>query len=307
MTSVAILANPANADAGRLAASAADWLISRGHQARTLLVGEPARAGEKGLATASDASDLGGIDVALSIGGDGTFLRLVSLAYPTDVPILGVNFGRLGYLLHVQPADLEEALAAAVSVDLRIEERTVLAVRVDGDLTVAPSGDEFALTDQGTKANGASGRWWLALNELVAEKTVPGHTVSLATAVDREPFLVYVADGVLVATATGSTAYNLSAGGPALAPGLGSVVLTPIAPHLGFDRSVVLQGDQEVSITVLESRPAILVVDGREVGRVDPGGTISCRAARRPVRFVAFGKQGFAGRLRTALADGRGR
>ncbi len=290
MATVGILANPHNEQAGKLAAAAAEWLISHGHHPRTLAAGE-----------------LDGIDFALSIGGDGTFLRLVSLAYPERIPIMGVNFGRLGYLLQVQPDDLNKALAAAVSGQSKVEERTALEVRVSGDVVLAESGTEFAFFDgDPTSAAGdPDQRWWLALNEVVAEKTVPGHTVRLATALDRDPFLVYAADGVLVATATGSTAYNLSAGGPVLAPGLRSMVVTPIAPHLGFDRSIVLEGDQEVSITVLETRPAVLVVDGREVGRLAPGGTVTCRAARHPVRFISFGQERFAGRLRTALVDGR--
>ena len=163
-------------------------------------------------------ADLAGADLAVSLGGDGTFLRLVPLAYAAGIPVLGVNFGRLGYLLEVEPGRFQEALGRALAGDVALEERTVLAVTVKGDLAPAP-GDDRSLPGDGA-GDGWDGRWWVALNEMVTEKTVPGHMVHLSTAIDGEPFLTYKADGVLVATPTGSTAYNLSAGGPVVAPRL---------------------------------------------------------------------------------------
>jgi NAD+ kinase len=218
------------------------------------------------------------------------------------VPILGVNLGRLGYLLPVEPSDLQRVLRDALVGEVALEERSALAVRVSGDLELVSGGEPLAM---GGAAAASEDRWWLALNELVVEKTVPGHTVRLASAINGEAFLTYVADGLLVATPTGSTAYNISAGGPVVSPRLRALLLTPIAPHLGFDRSIVLDESQTMSITVLDRRPAVLVIDGREVGRLRPGAIIECKTAEKPVRFVAFGNHGFGTRLRTTLAADR--
>ena len=300
---VAILANPAHEEAGRLAAETAAWVTAAGHQARMLLIGGPGHVQEDGAQVPLSGVELDGVDLAVSLGGDGTFLSLIPLAYAADVPILGVNLGRLGYLLPVEPADLQRVLRDALEGEIALDERSALAISVSGDLELV-DGAESSVVATGAPTQE---RWWLALNELVVEKTVPGHTVRLGTAINAEAFLTYVADGLLVATPTGSTAYNISAGGPVVSPRLRSLLLTPIAPHLGFDRSIVLDESQVMSITVLDRRPAVLVIDGREVGRLAPGATVECRTAEKPVRFVAFGSGGFGTRLRATLAANRDR
>jgi NAD+ kinase len=301
---VAILANPEHDEAARLAAETAAWVTEAGHQARMLMIGDPGHLREDGAQVPLSGGELAGVDLAVSLGGDGTFLSLIPLAYAADVPILGVNLGRLGYLLPVEPADLKRVLRDALEGEVALEERSALAIYVSGGLELV-AGAESSMAQGG--APDAPDRWWLALNELVVEKTVPGHTVRLATAINGEEFLTYVADGLLVATPTGSTAYNISAGGPVVSPRLRSLLLTPIAAHLGFDRSVVLDESQAIAITVLDRRPAVLVIDGREVGRLATGATVECRTAEKPVRFVAFGNHGFGTRLRTTLAAGRDR
>lgn len=302
MAVVAILVNPARPDAATLATETVSWLDRRGHEARLFRLAAAERA--EGRVPAGDLSgaDLSGADLAISLGGDGTFLRLVPLAYAAGLPILGVNFGRLGYLLPVAPADLTPVLERALDGDSAIEERIVLAVTVEGTLTPA-SGDDRSLAGDG-QICAADGRWWVALNEMVAEKTVPGHMVRFSTTVDGEDFLSYQSDGVLVASPTGSTAYNLSAGGPVLAPGLPAMVLTPVAPHLAIDRSVVLRADQVATIRVLPGRPAVLVIDGREAGRLAPGSSVVCRVAPDRLRVVCPAERGFAGALRRALTLG---
>lgn len=302
MAEVAILVNPGRPDAASLAGETARWLDDHGHRARLLRLAPADRA--EGRVPTGDLSgaDLSGADLALSLGGDGTFLRLVPLAYAAGVPILGVNFGRLGYLLEVEPADLMPALERTLAGGARVEERIMIAVTVDGVLTPA-AGDDRSLPGDGELCS-ADRRWWVALNEMVAEKTVPGHMVRFSTAVDGEELLAYQADGVLVATPTGSTAYNLSAGGPVLAPRLPAMVMTPVAAHLAIDRSLVLRADQVATVTVLPGRPAVLVIDGREAGRLTPGSTVVCRVAPAPLKMVYPGDRGFAGPLRRALSLG---
>ncbi|MGP8060578.1 MAG: NAD(+)/NADH kinase [Acidimicrobiales bacterium] len=298
MTTVALLVHPTRPEAARLAGEAVTWLEARGHVARLLSV--PGFAPEAGgVSGGPESSDLAGSDLAVSLGGDGTFLRLVPLAYRAGVPVLGVNFGRLGYLLEVAPDRFLASLARAVAGDVAIEERTVISVSVDGGLTDAATGDRSATV----RADG--GRQWVALNEMVVEKTVPGHMVALATTIDGEPAFTYQADGVLVATPTGSTAYNLSAGGPILSPRFAAMILTPVAPHLSIDRSLVLHPDQVVTVAVGKARPAVLVIDGREIGELCPGAEVVCQVAPTPLRVVTLGERGFAGLLRSTLAPGR--
>jgi NAD+ kinase len=302
MATVAILVNPARTDAAQLASTTVEWLEHMGHSARLLRLAPSDRAEGKVPAGDLEGADLTGSDLAVSLGGDGTFLRLVPLAYRAGVPVLGVNFGRLGYLLEVQPDGLFEALERALSGAAPLEDRLVLAVTVSGGLTAA-AGDDRSLRGDGVVCPDGE-RWWVALNEMVVEKTVPGHMVALATEVDGEEFLSYKADGLVVASPTGSTAYNLSAGGPVLAPNLPAMVLTPVAPHLAIDRSLVLRADQEATVRVLPPRPAVLVVDGREAGRLSPGAEVACRVAPGWLRVVCATERSFAGRLRHALTRG---
>ncbi len=304
MATVAIFANPVNDAAAQLARDAASWLHAEGHVVRTLLLGLSDVIDEDGTERPIGHVSLSGVDLAVSLGGDGTFLRMMPLAHSHSVPILGVNFGHLGYLLQVQPPDVETALARALLGDVELEERSVLKVTSDGAHIAVDPFDPGRLLSEEPEGRG---REWLALNEVVIERTYPGHTVRFSTDIDGQPFLRYVADGVLVATPTGSTAYNLSAGGPVLAPKLRSLVVTPIAPHLGFDRSVVLDADQSVTVSIDGVRPAVVVIDGRTVARVPPGASINCRTDAEPVRFVSLAHQGFGALLRSTLAGERDR
>jgi NAD+ kinase len=229
---------------------------------------------------------------------------MIPLAHASGVPILGVNFGHLGYLLQVEPPDLETALARTLSGDVVLEERWALTVTSDGGQIPVDEQDPSIVLAEGPEGTVRS---WLALNEVVVERTYPGHTVRFTTDIDGQPFLKYVADGVLISTPTGSTAYNLSAGGPVLSPRLRSLVVTPIAPHLGFDRSVVLDVDQEVTVTIEGVRPAVVVIDGLTVARIPPGSSMTCRTAAEPVRFVTLAPQGFGTLLRNTLAAERDR
>ena len=146
---------------------------------------------------------------------------------------------------------------------------------------------------------------YVALNEVVLEKTVPGHTVRLSAAITQRPFITYAADGVLVATPTGSTAYNLSARGPIVSPQLRALVVTPISPHMLFDRPLVLDPDESVELTVAPPRPGVLVVDGLSAGVLQPGDAVECRAAKRCARLVSFGQRDFHAILKARfhLAD----
>jgi NAD+ kinase len=145
----------------------------------------------------------------------------------------------------------------------------------------------------------------MALNEAAVEKTVPGHTVRITVSIDGRPFVTYAADGLVLATPTGSTAYNLSARGPVLSPRMRALVLTAVSPHMLFDRALVLDPAERVELAVEEPRPAVLVVDGMTVGRLEPGSVVECREGDRPARLVTFGTRDFHAILRAKfhLAD----
>ncbi len=288
MATVAFLVHPERADALELATETAAWLAGRGHEARILRFSGPDRVAEGGAERDLADVDLAGTTVAVSLGGDGTFLRVVRLAAAGDVPVLGVNFGRVGYLPDLVPDQVRDALSKVFDGSATIEERCALSVRIPDR---SPAGDGSPL---------------LALNEVVIEKTDFGHTVRLSTWVDGEEALTYSADGLIIATPTGSTAYNLSAGGPILAPTLRAMVVTPVAPHFSLDRSLVLTDEQEVRVEIAPDRPGALVIDGQDLGRLPPGATVTCTVAARPVRVVRHEPQAFGGILRfRLLADRR--
>ncbi len=253
MATVTFLVHPKRPDALELATETAQWLTERGDVARILRFSGPDRVTEDGVECDLGDVDLSGTDVAVSLGGDGIFLRVVRLAGAADVPVLGVNFGRLGYLPDLVPDQVREALKKVLEGKAAIEARCALEVTI----TDRSMGDDVSTL--------------LALNEVVIEKIDFGHTVRLATTIDGEQALTYSADGLIIATPTGSTAYNLSAGGPILAPTLRAMVVTPVAPHFSFDRSLVLTDDQEVAVEVAPDRAGVLVIDGQEVGRLQPG------------------------------------
>jgi NAD+ kinase len=226
------------------------------------------------------------VDLAVSLGGDGTMLRTVAMAAGRGIPVLGVNLGQLGYLTEVEPPALERALERFVAGDYEVEERMTLSVIVTGP-------DGVVQSEQS------------ALNEATVEKTVPGHTVRVAASIDGTPFVTYAADGLLMSTPTGSTAYNLSARGPLLSPRLRALILTPVSPHMLFDRPVVLDPGQRIQLEVLGPRPAMLVVDGLTVCTLEPGATVDFREGDRPARLVTFGLRDFHAILRAKfhLAD----
>jgi NAD+ kinase len=289
VATVTFLVHPERSDALTLAADTARWLTDHGHTARILSFSGPDKVAEAGVEHDLSAVDLSGSTVAVSMGGDGTFLRVVRLAAEVDVPVLGVNFGRLGYLPDLGPDQVREALTKVFEEKAVIEDRCALQVTI----TDLSPGDAPSVQ--------------LALNEVVIEKIDFGHTVRLTTCVDGEEALTYSADGLIVATPTGSTAYNLSAGGPILAPTLRAMVVTPVAPHFSLDRSLVLTDEQEVCVKIAPDRAGALVVDGQDVGRLHPGATVTCVVAERSVRVVRNEPQTFGGILRFRLLADRSR
>jgi NAD+ kinase len=270
MATVGLVCHGLRAQAIELARATGAWLTERGHGVR--LPEEDAKAtGLTQWAVAADAF-ASGLDLAVSLGGDGTMLRTVDMVCDAEVPVLGVNVGHLGYLTEVEPEGLFEALERFFAGTHALEERMTLEVGVEMRGTVST---------------------YTALNEAVMEKTISGHTVRLALALNEQPFTSYAADGVIVATPTGSTAYNLSARGPIVSPRHRALVVTPVSAHMLFDRALVLDASERIRLEVLGDRSSALVVDGRTIATLDPGDSIRCRAGTHDARLVTFGHRDF--------------
>ena len=285
MAAIALVVHPERDGAKALAGEAAAWLDAHGHS-----VVLPAGPDHMDWPGASSVDLMAGVDLAVSLGGDGTMLRTVELAAPAGTAILGVNLGHLGYLTEVEPANLMGALERFLAGDHGIEERMTLEVEIQpGSASEEP----------------LARRSCLALNEAVLEKANAGHTIRLAASIDGRPFITYAADGLIVATPTGSTAYNLSARGPIVSPRLNALIVTPVSPHMLFDRPLVLEPSETVRLEVLDDRVAVLVVDGSVLATLGTGDAIVCRTGAHSARLVTFSPRDFHAILKAKFSLGQ--
>jgi NAD+ kinase len=226
------------------------------------------------------------LDGLVTLGGDGTLLRGARFLDGRDIPILGVNLGRLGFLTSCQSEDFEAALRNLASGDYVAQPRMALSAKV---------------IDQA----GQPRKQWRALNDFVLHKGGFARVVRLNVFVDDESIGTYAADGIVISTPTGSTAYSLSAGGPVVVPTLESIVLTPISPHTLAIRSLVIPADAEVTVEANESPTELLVtVDGQVGTSFVKGEKLKIRKADSPVRIVRFPGATFFERMRVKLGWG---
>ena len=221
----------------------------------------------------------GEFDLFVAVGGDGTMLRASHLCAPCHVPILGINMGRLGFLMQFGREQWHSALEQLLKGDYWLENRMMLRA-------------------EHTRAGESLGHWH-ALNEAVVCRTAAVRPVRVSASVDGMQLTNYVADGLVAATPTGSTAYALAAGGPILPPELRNILLVPIAPHLSVDRAVVLSEGSFVSIT-LRGGDAVLSVDGQIPVGLAEGDIVDVRAGEYIAQFVRFGDRGYFYRNLTA-------
>jgi NAD+ kinase len=261
LRAVGVLPHPTRETAAALARHAAERLGAHGVEVRC------PRTDDDGQL------DPTGLDVVISLGGDGTMLRAVDLAYEAGVPVLGVNVGQMGYLTEVEPEDFDAGLDRLLSGDYEVAERMVLEITVESD-------------------SAARGRWF-ALNEAVLEKVHTGRLARLEVDINGTYFTTYAADGVIVATPTGSTAYSFSARGPIVSPRNRCVLLTPVSPHMLFDRSLVLAPEEVLRFVVCDDGSVVLTADGRELGGLAAGDAVSFQGGARPARIVTFGPRDF--------------
>jgi NAD+ kinase len=206
-----------------------------------------------------------GAEIAFVFGGDGTVLRAARALSPFDIPILGVNLGRLGFLTMTTIDQFDQAMGDVLAGRFTIEERALL------DARLVRGGKEIVRA--------------LALNDVVVARGKQVRSINVAVRVDGEPLIVYWADGLIVATATGSTAYGFSAGGPLILPASRAITMVPIAPHLSFGNAVVFDPEQVLELEA-QDESSVLSLDGQEEHDLLAGDRISVRLAETVARFA---------------------
>jgi len=226
------------------------------------------------------------LDLLLTLGGDGTLLRGARLVAPYGIPVLGINLGRLGFLTAISPDECGEALRRLMSGDIILDPRMVLQVEAE------------------TAAGERHGEY-LALNDVVLHRGGVARMLRLRIHAHGEEVGTYSADGIILATPTGSTAYSLSAGGPLVPPSMDCIIATPICPHTLAVRPLVLSGAETVTVEVLSpTEELILTIDGQQAASMMPGDRLIVCRAPRPLQLVRFPGQTFFSTLRRKLAWG---
>jgi NAD+ kinase len=214
----------------------------------------------------------GEFDLLIAVGGDGTMLRSSHLCAPMNVPILGINMGQLGFLTEASQAKWHAPLQSVLDGEFWLEERMMLHA-------------ELWRADQclGT---------WEVLNEIVACRGRTVRPIQLNACVDSHQLANYIADGLIAATPTGSTAYALAVGGPIISPELRNILIIPIAPHLSVDRGIILPATAQVTIKVITSHQAVLSADGQKPIKLLNGDQIQVAVSQHSARFVRFNSGG---------------
>jgi NAD+ kinase len=261
---IAIAAHPQLATAIRLCDDISSFLQEQGASTATgLLYDEDLRKRVKDRE----------FDALIALGGDGTMLRAGHLCAPVGTPILGINFGRFGFLIEVQENEWQTNLPRLLNGDYWLEKRMML------------SAEQW-------RAGERLGSWEV-LNEVVVSRGQLVRPVHLIAHVDGHYLTTYVADALIAATATGSTAYALATGGPVLPPELRNILLVAVAPHLSVDRALVLAEGASVSITVHTDHQAVLSPDGQvPIGMAD-GDRVDVHASQHTVQFIRFQDPGY--------------
>jgi NAD+ kinase len=253
--------NPTIEATVELAARASGWCQRRG-------IGEwQAQAGD--LETLR--GELPTTDALVVLGGDGTFLRAARAVAEIDVPLIGINLGKVGFLSKAEATELEPVLEHIVAGDYALDERMVLEGRIQRGGSSGGSGDDDR---------------HIALNDIVIARGALARVCRLDVSIDETHLATFIADGLVVASPTGSTGYSFSAGGPILDPVSRNLVVTPIAAYLSAIRSVVVSPRQVVRCRVVDAHEALVSVDGREDLPIAVGDTVEVRALERPIRLL---------------------
>ena len=283
MKRVGLVAKPDAGEAQRVVLTLLDWLAARG----LTVVLEKKTAGlapAVSVASATKSELPGQVDAVIVLGGDGTLLSMARAVGDLGVPILGINLGGLGFLTATTLDELLPAMEALLAGDMAVEERMMLSARLLR--TGQPVGN------------------YVALNDVVITKSAMSRIIDLSVSVDGRHATAYRADGLIISTPTGSTAYNLSTGGPILFPTMDAVVLTPIAPHTLSNRPIVLPGGQRIDVTLRGDQDVMLTMDGQVGVPLRERDTVEVGKAPARIRLLRFDQKDFFSVLRTKLKWG---
>ena len=272
MRNVGILHHPKIVASQSLGAKLASWLRARGHGAW-----ECSGWDEDGMRAAVPS-----LDLLITLGGDGTILRAARIGAEHQVPILGIKMGRLGFLAELDPHDWQEGLEQLLDSGYWLEKRLMLCA----ELWRHPHCPE---SDPGACPEAI----YEALNDVVISRGTLARIIRLDAGIDGDHLATYRCDGLIVSTATGCTAYALACGGPILPPELRNILLVAIAPHLSFDRPIVLAEKAMVSVRVFTDHAAVLTVDGQSSVDLRDGDQIVVRASPHSALFVRMQAQGY--------------
>lgn len=259
-------------------------IVTKPGSPETLKEGETIRAWleERGIVSRVSSTDdqvlqhgiaEGEFDVLIALGGDGTMLRAGHLAAPHGLPVLGINLGRFGFLMQLTRNDWQQSLPRLISGDFKIENRMMLKAEHWRKSSLLS-------TDQ-------------VINEVVVTRGQVVRPIRIRAEVDGYPVAGYVADGLIASTPTGSTAYALAVGGPILPPEMRNILITPVAPHLSFDRAVVLPEGASVKIFATSDHEAVASVDGHPPALMNNGDHILVTASDFTLKFVVFQDPGY--------------
>ncbi len=283
MKRIGIVAKPDRPDAAGVVARLLDWCAE--HWLQPVLEKETAGLCPDAQASTARKPDLPGqVDLLLVLGGDGTLLSMARLVGDLGVPILGVNLGGLGFLTALTKEELFPALEAFLAGGLVIEERVMLAAQV---------------WRQGERLSE-----YAALNDVVITKSAMSRIINLAVSVDGQFATAYRADGLIISTPTGSTAYCLSAGGPIVFPTMPAIVLTPICSHTLTNRPIVLPADQRIEVTLQSDQDVMLTLDGQVGFALKEADVVAISQATARIRLLRFPQKHFFSVLRTKLKWG---
>ena len=222
-------------------------------------------------------SDLDGLNVLFVLGGDGTILTIASECAVRGVKVIGINYGHVGFLAEFEPERLDDAVSLVCGGKFITQKRSMLEIECNG-------------------------KKYLALNDLVVQRNTGGedfcNTVNLHAEIDGATVDNFSSDGIIVSTPTGSTAYSLAAGGSVLTPEIDAFILTPICPHSLHSRPVVFSGQSTLKINPVNARkPFVMTVDGKVVGHVNGGDTVTVRKAEKCVEFITENDKNFFNKL----------
>lgn len=266
---VGLFRHPRIPEAVPLARDIAGWLREQG-----------VRVWETDRLEREVAPEVAAVDLLVTLGGDGSILRAARLSAGHPTLLLGINLGRMGFLTEAEPDQWKEVLSRVLEGNFWVEERMMLRARAVREEALLAEGD--------------------ALNDVVVGQGMLGRVVRLEARVDGDLLTTYVADALIIATPTGSTAYALAAGGPIMPPQQRNILLVPVAPHLSLNRAVVLAEGVRVQVIVRGHSPAAFTLDGELMAPLDPGDQVEVSASPHPARFARVRERDYFYRTLTA-------